>query len=177
MDRFPLGFSFERYAAIWEVKFGSGAGKLDLTVVTDEPSILLIEAKLHKNPDAKDKVLGQLVFYLAHALECSPDAMVHAVKRAATHKANKKPRYWNGEPRRPTEPGCDEVEEWIRGATRHSHRETHIRGLIALDSWSQTHDDKRLLVPLAMLLKHGLPVSLVLASGEFISPKILCVAV
>lgn len=167
MERFPLGLPFGRYAAVREVKFGSGAGKLDLTVVTDEPSILLIEAKLQRAADAKDKVLGQLLFYLAHALECTSDRIVEEIFRAATHAANDKPRFWNGGPRGPGEPHRGEVEDWIRSSTLDNARQSRIRAFIALDQWPQAQD-KRLLVPVRMLRKHNLPVSLVLSTGEFV---------
>src|SRR5688572_27036911 len=83
MDKFPLGFRFSRFAAIRQVRFGSGAGKVDLVVVTDEPSILLIEAKRRKSRDSKDKVLGQILLYLAHVLVCPVDTTVQAILQAA----------------------------------------------------------------------------------------------
>lgn len=48
MAKFPLGFRFSRYATVRQVRFRSWSGKVDLVVVTDEPSILLVEAKRRK---------------------------------------------------------------------------------------------------------------------------------
>ena len=92
------------------------AGKVDFVVVTDEPSILLIEAKFRKSRDFKDKVLGQIVFYLAHVLECPVDVSVQAIVRAASYRANRWLGFWNEAGRQATEPHRDEVEDWIRRA-------------------------------------------------------------
>jgi len=167
--QFPLGLPFKRYAAVRELKLRSGAGKLDLAVFTDEPGLLLIEAKFRRNADAKDKVLGQLVFYFAHALECSSDEVIRALRRAATHKANQKDGYWNGQPRRPDEPMLDEIDRWIHKCMSRELR-PEVRALIALDTWSNDRDDKRLLVPLRMLQQRGLPVAMALSTGEITNP-------
>jgi hypothetical protein len=152
ITHFPLGFAFTRYAAVRQVRFSSGAGKLDVAVVTDEPSILLIEAKKRSSSDSKYKVLGQIIFYLAHALACPTDRTVRAVFTAATNnKANARPAFWNGTQRRAQDPTSCEAEDWIRRATAAPREARKVRALIAMDEWHADHDAKRLLVAIQLL--------------------------
>jgi hypothetical protein len=166
MRRFPLGYSFSRYAAVRQVRLCEGAGKMDLVVVTDEPSILLIEAKHRDCREAKDKVLGQVILYYAHLVRSSGDEIAAAVVRSASYKPNQRHGFWFGAPRQSSEPTLTELEEWIDSATSTQLRSDRLRPLIALDTWDAKSDDQRLLMAAQFLSERGVPVSIVLANGR-----------
>jgi hypothetical protein len=159
MRQFPLGLGFTRYAALRQVRLGKGAGKIDL---------LVVEAKRRGSREARGKVLGQLILYLAHFRACSSAKVLEAVRSATTYDANQQVGYWNGQPRTETDPTWDEVDHWVRSAGPGAKRPC-VRAFVALDEWVDGTDNRRLRLAAELLAARRLPISIVLADGRFVT--------
>jgi hypothetical protein len=166
----PWHLKGKRWAAVREVHLGRGCGNVDLLVVTDAGEVAIVEAKLRRNKDAKDKVLGQLLAYLAHYAYRSADTVLERILAAADSKKNRAEGCWNGKPRRAGEPTVAEVREWLE----ESRRSGGLTGVVAVDTWQDGRDDRRLGLAVRYVAEHGIPVRIMNANGELIeSPSAL----
>jgi hypothetical protein len=168
MGCFPLGYRFSRFAAVRQVRLARGAGKIDLLVVTDEPSILLIEAKFRTSRDAKDKVVGQLMLYLAHLDKCGAAKISSAFHNALAYRRPHDNGLWDG-----IEPSVTEIDGWIRAATAPEQQKGRVRAIIALDEWKPDADEARLGLAVNYLADRGISISVLtkIETGEFVSPR------
>lgn len=151
------------FIALRNVNFARGAGRLDLLIVSDEPSLILVEAKKSNSPLFKHASAGQLLLYYAHALKTSVKELQSELVRVATKKWQK----GVGLDKICQKAGVtrEQVFEWLKDAKHQVHRKPRtIRAFVAVNSWNEKQDGMRLGRIIRLLRKHKLPFGVVVCS-------------
>jgi len=160
----PRGTNF---IALRNANFARGAGRLDLLIISDEPSLILVEAKKASNVELKHASAGQLLLYYAHALKASVKNLQIELVRVAAKK-------WQrgvGLDKICEKAGVtrEQVFKWLKDAKHRAHSRAHrnlrtIRAFVAVNSWNEKRDGVRLGKIIRLLQKYGLPFGVVVCS-------------
>jgi len=158
-----------RWLAVWDAKLGHGGGRADLVVVSNEPSIVIVEAKLHANPGLKDAVVGQVMLYYVTALTTEPRQILEGLRRAAKGlKRNGK----LGLDQIMREKSIEETEvfTWIENALEQARTGgTSVRAVVATDDWDEKRDLRRLGKVVRFLAEHQIRLDVAQVAGGAVS--------
>ena len=115
-----------------------------MVVVSDQPSIVIVEAKMHANAGLKDAVVGQVMLYYVTALTTEPRQILEGLRQAAKGlKRNGK----LGLEQMLREQSIEETEllTWIESALEQAQSGgTSVRAVVATDDWDDKRDLRRL---------------------------------
>jgi hypothetical protein len=158
-----------RCIPVWDVKLGRGGGRADLVVVSDEPSVVIVEAKLHDNPALKDSVVGQVMLYYVTALTSEPHEILAGLRRAAErHKRNENRGF--DELMREAAATEAEVLGWIAGAKELAMAGApSVRAVIATDAWDESRDARRLGKIVSFLANRGIKLGVVVVADGIVT--------
>jgi len=158
-----------KWLTVWDVKLGPGGGRADMVVVSDEPSIVIVEAKLHANAGLKDAVVGQIMLYYVTALTAEPRQILDGLRRAARGMKRNAKRGLDAIMR---EAAVEEAEVlgWIGSALAQARDgASSVRAVVVTDEWNEKRDMRRLGKIVRFLRERGISLDVAQVDGGAIS--------
>jgi hypothetical protein len=158
-----------RYLCVWDAKLGPGGGCADLVVISDEPSVVVVEAKKRANGCFKANVAGQVLLYLVTAMTATVDETIDGLQKSARRKRN----------------GRSSLESLLKAANiKERQLRTRIeqarantlagadgfRAVIATDSWDESKDQKRIGKIVRFLVERGISVDILEVKDQIVTP-------
>ncbi|MCC7178693.1 MAG: hypothetical protein IT177_09915 [Acidobacteria bacterium] len=157
-----------RYLRVWDAKLGPGGGYADLVVISDEPSVVVVEAKKRTNHSFKANVAGQLLLYLVTAMTATVDERIEGLRKSRW-KRNGAPSLESLLERAGINEG--QLRDWIEGARASTRGGADgFRAVIATDAWNERSDLKRIGRIVRFLGERGIAVDILEVKDQMVTP-------